>query len=180
MFPEFYLLRENAKSACCANRADSMNAVRARGFSLVAAIFLLVILSALGTFMLSLSTMEQASSTQDLLGSKAYQAAKTGIEWGTYQIMAPENTNPATTPFTTQYVCPSSPTTISTLAGGLNKFSVQVSCQSTSLPEGGNVITVYQITSTATFGTSPASNFVERQISASVNTCRKVVNGASC
>ncbi|MCU6432697.1 hypothetical protein LPB67_02760 [Undibacterium sp. Jales W-56] len=155
-------------------------ALCAQGFSLVAAIFLLVILSALGTFMLSLSTMEQANSTQDLFGSKAYQAAKAGIEWGTYQIMYPENTNPASGSFTTQYACPATPANITTLAGGLNKFTVKVQCQSTSLPEGGNLITVYQITSTATFGTAPAVNSVERQIAATVNTCRKVANGASC
>ena len=65
-----------------------------RGFSLVAAIFLLVILSALGVFMLSISTMQQTTSTQDLLGSQAYQAAKAGIEWGAYQVMTPENNNP--------------------------------------------------------------------------------------
>jgi MSHA biogenesis protein MshP len=56
------------------------------GFSLVAAIFLLVVIAALGTFAVTISTSQQQGSAMDVLGSRAYQAAKAGIEWSIYQI----------------------------------------------------------------------------------------------
>lgn len=148
-----------------------------RGFSLVSAIFLLVILSALGVFMVALSTMQQTASTQDLQGSRAYQAARAGIEWGAYQIMNPENTNPATPPFTAQYAC-AGPITLP--VGAVSGFSVAVECASSNFIEGGNSATVYRLTSTASMGTAGTTSYIERAMTASINTCRATANGASC
>ena len=58
------------------------------GFSLVTAIFLLVILASLGAFIVTVSGLQQTSSALDVQGSRAYQAARSGIEWGTYQVQA--------------------------------------------------------------------------------------------
>lgn len=57
----------------------------ARGFSIVTAIFLLVVLSALGVALVSISTMQHAESALDVQGARAYQAARAGMEWGLYQ-----------------------------------------------------------------------------------------------
>ncbi len=56
------------------------------GFALFSAIFLLVVIAALGIFAVTISTSQQQTSTMDFLGSRAYQAAKAGIEWGMYRI----------------------------------------------------------------------------------------------
>lgn len=141
-------------------KMSSMNP-RERGFSLVAAIFLLVIMSALGAFMLSISTMQQTTSTQDLQGSKAYQAARAGIEWGAYQILTPANL----------YTCPGA-TVLPALGGALVDFSVTVSCNSADFVEGGNTVRVYQLTSNAVFGIFPSPNFISRSMSATINACR--------
>ncbi|MBG6221269.1 MULTISPECIES: agglutinin biogenesis protein MshP [unclassified Janthinobacterium] len=58
---------------------------KARGFSIVTAIFLLVVLSALGVALLSISTMQHAESALDVQGARAYQAARAGMEWGVYR-----------------------------------------------------------------------------------------------
>lgn len=57
----------------------------ARGFSIITAIFLLVVLSALGVALVSISTMQHAESALDVQGARAYQAARAGMEWGVYQ-----------------------------------------------------------------------------------------------
>ena len=57
------------------------------GFLLVTAIFLLVILAALGAFILTISGTQQTSSALDVQGTRAYQAARSGIEWGSYQLL---------------------------------------------------------------------------------------------
>lgn len=151
------------------------------GFSLVAAIFLLVILSALGVFMLSISTMQQTTSTQDLQGSKAYQAAKAGIEWGVYQIMTAENSiSPG--PVLAPYVCVDA-IVLPAFGGALQTFKVSVTCTLSSYVEGGNTVRVYQLTSTGSLGNdTKATNYVERSMSASVNTCRvgPLVSSAPC
>jgi Tfp pilus assembly protein PilX len=57
------------------------------GFLLVTAIFLLVVLAALGAFILTISGTQQTSSALDVQGSRAYQAARAGIEWASYQLL---------------------------------------------------------------------------------------------
>ncbi len=53
-----------------------------RGFAIVSAIFILVVLSALASFVVSISTNQSISFVQDLQGTRAYHAARTGIEYG--------------------------------------------------------------------------------------------------
>jgi MSHA biogenesis protein MshP len=60
---------------------------RQAGVGLVTAIFLLVVLAGLGVAMVSLFNAQQASSSLDLQGARAYQAARAGLEWGLFQQM---------------------------------------------------------------------------------------------
>lgn len=57
----------------------------ARGFALVSAIFLLVVLTTLGVAMLAFSTTQHLGSALDVEGARAYQAARAGAEWALYQ-----------------------------------------------------------------------------------------------
>lgn len=57
------------------------------GFVLIAAIFLLVVIAALGGFMLTVGALSNTASGLDVEGAKAYQAARAGVEWGAYQVM---------------------------------------------------------------------------------------------
>ena len=58
---------------------------RSRGVGLVTAIFLLVVLASLAVASVRIFTAQQASSSMDLEGARAYQAARAGIEWGLFQ-----------------------------------------------------------------------------------------------
>jgi MSHA biogenesis protein MshP len=55
------------------------------GFSLISAIFLLVVLAGLGVAMVTISTVQQHDTALDVQGVRAYQAARAGIEWGVYR-----------------------------------------------------------------------------------------------
>ncbi|RZI43056.1 agglutinin biogenesis protein MshP [Herbaspirillum sp. HC18] len=57
----------------------------AAGFSLVTAVFLVVVLAGLGAAILNLSNIEHTGSALDVQGARAYQAARAGIEWGLYR-----------------------------------------------------------------------------------------------
>jgi MSHA biogenesis protein MshP len=59
---------------------------RARGFLVIAAVFLLVVLAGLVAYMMTVSTTSQAASAADANSARAYQAARAGAEWAVYLI----------------------------------------------------------------------------------------------
>lgn len=134
-----------------------MKRARATGFALVSAIFLLVVLALLGTMMVSLSSTQQVGQVRDVLGSRAYFAARAGIEWGVFQALRNGS-------------CIGS-STLPALAGSAQGFAVQVGCAASGpFDEGGTTVWVYKITSTATKGTLGALDYVDRQLMAVVST----------
>lgn len=61
--------------------------IRSGGMGIVTAIFLVVVLAGLGAAAMTLSTAQQQSANMDLLGARALQAARSGLEWGVYQAL---------------------------------------------------------------------------------------------
>ncbi len=122
--------------------------MRQTGFAAVAAIFLVVVLAAMGAFMVSISNSQQISSAQDVQGMRAYWAAQAGLEWG---IAA---ANAAST-------CPASPTAIT-----LDGFTVSVTCTSNVFSEGGKTVTLMRLSSVANSGAMGSVTYVERSVSA--------------
>ena len=130
-------------------------AQRMQGFAIVTAIFILVVLAALGAFIVSISTNQQIGTALDIQGVRAYQAAKSGIEWGIYQIeatpaynfsygtpaVAVGNANPNTR------ACPASPASFAPAAPTLASFTVTVTCAATA--DVNNGPTVFRVISTA-------------------------------
>jgi MSHA biogenesis protein MshP len=88
---------------------------RQAGVGVVTAIFLLVVLAGLGAAMVSLYLAQQSSSNVDLLGARAYQAARAGMEWGLFR----QTRNASCAP-STRFAMPAG----SSLAG----FTVVVRC----------------------------------------------------
>jgi MSHA biogenesis protein MshP len=131
-----------------------------RGFSLVSAIFLLVVIAALGTFAVTLSTTQQQSAALDVLGARAYQASRAGIEWGAYQAI-----NGAIACGT--FAAPIS-TTVTLPGTTLQNFTVTVDCGTAAASEANATITMYQLTSTAKQGAVTTPNYVERQMSVTI------------
>ncbi|HEX7812637.1 MAG TPA: agglutinin biogenesis protein MshP [Burkholderiales bacterium] len=138
------------------------SARRQRGISVITAIFLIVVLAALGAFLVTVSGLQQTSSALDIQGSKAYQASRAGIEWGAFQAL--RNGSCAGGTFVP--------------GGTLTDFTVTVTCVATPYSEvTASTGTVYLITSTAcnrpSAGTcpnnaAPGQNYVERQLQATM------------
>ncbi len=144
------------------------------GFALPSAIFLIVVLAALGAIVVTVSGLQHTTSARDVMGSKAYQAARAGIEWGAYQVL--QQASPG--------VCPPSAgippsTTIPMPAGtDLTGLTVNVQCARTTDVEGArtaaNPLEFYLITATACNQppcpniTNPGPAYVERQLQASI------------
>lgn len=143
-----------------------MSAMRRNsGLSLVTAIFLLLILSALGLYITNLSTVQHSTSALDLQGSRAYHAARSGLEFGAYQaIVAGACTA------TTNLALPA--------ANFADFTAVTVRCASTvhTETEGVNPKTLYRISAIACNrpaagacpNPAPGANYVERELQISV------------
>lgn len=145
-----------------------------RGFSLVTAIFLLVVIAALGVFAVTLSTTQQQSAALDVTGSRAYQAARAGVEWGAYQII---RSGVAGGVFTAACQTGGAQSQPGALPGTLAGFTVTVECSATSYDEagrtavGGNPLWVYRLTSSASgvAGAQTGSpDYVERQMTVTI------------
>ena len=139
-----------------------------RGFTLVSALFVLVVLAALGATLAQVSLRQQLGSAAEIDSARAYQAARAGLEWGSFQVLR----NPA--PPAAAPACFAA--TSFTLAG-LAGFTVTVSCTRTpgsgTLADGATTLAFFQLVANACnapsggacpgSGTPPAT-YVERQI----------------
>jgi MSHA biogenesis protein MshP len=130
-----------------------------RGFTIVSAIFILVVLAALGAFIVSVSTSQQIGSALDVQGVRAYQSARAGRHGALYQrcATAAYTCSPAVTG---SFALPAAATTLS-------GFTVTVTC--TAHGDGGGSPTAYQIESTACNravcpAATPGANYVERRL----------------
>jgi MSHA biogenesis protein MshP len=163
---------------------------RLRGFAIVSAIFILVVLAALGAFIVNISTTQQIGSALDVQGVRAYQAARAGIEWGLFRVLQDtgfaanlpaQTTNQLTAASSCTSVDPVNPTIASFGFAGvdtLSGFTVTVACFASH--DGTNLgpwtykltttacsqpVTGWTATTTACPNTAnPGSLYVERRL----------------
>ncbi|MCK4502600.1 MAG: pilus assembly protein MshP [Desulfuromonadales bacterium] len=114
------------------------------GFTLVQAIFILLVLSLLGVAMMRLIGVQSSTSVFALQGARAYQAARSGLEWGAAQAR-------------TGSPCSGTMT--------VENFTVNVTCSNQSFTEGTSApYDVYRINAVATFGSYGSPDYVSRQV----------------
>lgn len=130
------------------------------GFAAVTAIFLIVVLAALGGFMLTFSNTQQLTAVQDRQGSRAYWAARAGLEWGIGTV--------GTLSYSAA-VCPTSPLSSSTELT-VDTFQVVISCNLSTYNENGNDKKIFTFLSVASSPDSAVGQigYVERSLSASI------------
>ncbi|MCK9284934.1 MAG: hypothetical protein M0P39_11685 [Rhodocyclaceae bacterium] len=112
-----------------------------RGFSIPAAIFIIVILAALGAFLATVGGTQQLGHAQDIVGVRALQAARSGVDWGVHQVI-----NTGT--YRTGCDGGSASATLPALAN-MDGLTVVVGCTSSAYSEGASTLHSYQITATA-------------------------------
>lgn len=120
---------------------------RQRGVSLVAAIFVVVVVASLSAFAVSTTRATRASNDLQLLSDRALAAARAGAEWGAFRALS-------------QATC-SAAQPLTLTQGALAGFSVLVDCARTQ-PEG--TYWVVDIVSEARRGNYGSPDFVYRRI----------------
>jgi MSHA biogenesis protein MshP len=123
------------------------------GFSLVPALFLLIVLAVLGAVAVRLSATQAQTVVLAMQSSRAYAAAQAGIEWSAYDAVVNGSCTGGTLALT---------------EAGLSGFSVDTSCSSTTHTEGSNTIHVFVIESFARAGVYGTPDYVSRRIRTTV------------
>ncbi len=113
------------------------------GFTLVQAIFIVVVLALLGAAMVRLIGVQSSTSVMALQQARAYQAARSGLEWGAARAAAGAG-------------C--------TDGMAINGFQVAVTCNPQNFIEGSTTYAVFSISATATFSVYGQPDFVSRTV----------------
>ncbi len=150
---------------------------RAAGFSMVSAVFIVVVLALLATAITVVVSLQQRSSALDVGAARAYQSARAGLEWGVFQVLRVPPPN-AANPQPARPACFAA--TNMAMTGQLAGFTSSVSCSLTDATDGANTFTIYRLTANAcnipTGGACPnaattSANYVERQLVVTVSRC---------
>jgi len=130
-----------------------MNRNRQSGISLVPALFLLIVLAALGVVAVRLTAVQTQTVVLAMQSARAFSAARTGIDWSAYQALVNGSCASATLTLT---------------EGGLNGFSVDTRCSVTSHSEGPQTVSVYTIEAFASSGVYGTPDYVSRRIRSTI------------
>ena len=146
---------------------------RQRGFLVIAAVFLIVVLAGLVAYLSTVSSTSQAASAADLNSARALQAARAGVEWGMYDLLRVGTAFRAS--------CDgggASATSNRNFGSTLSPFTVSVTCTRVTLTEGSDSVKAYRLVSNAcnepVSGACPnaattSSTYVEREVSLSLS-----------
>lgn len=122
------------------------------GFTLIAALFLLVVVASLGGYMVRLATVQHSSSSLSAQHVRALYAAVSGLEWVAYELRSSPGG------------CPSVPTTFN-----VEGFTVSLAaCSQTTVSEAGGSYNLYDVTVDASRGVFGDQDFVSRSLRATV------------
>lgn len=124
-----------------------------RGFGLVAAMFLIIVIAAVIAVMWRLAVTQSATNTFSLQQARAFQAARAGLEYGIARSLA----------------SPSQACSSFNLEG----FQVVVTCGGStvlqaSVPEEGRDLVFHRVEATATFGSPGDPDYAYRRLTAVV------------
>lgn len=122
-----------------------------RGFGLVAAMFLIIVIAAVIAVMWRLSVTQSATNTFSLQQARAFQAARAGLEYGIARSLASQTCS----------------------SFSLEGFQVVVTCGGStvlqaSVPEEGRDLVFHRVEATATYGSPGDPDFAYRRLTAVV------------
>lgn len=129
----------------------------ARGFSLVSAIFLIVVIAVIGAAMVTIGSVQQQTSVLSVLSSRALFAAESGINWAIHSVLSNGD-------------CSAFPANFNLNGGAASGFNLALTCDLGGSPytEVPDTFNVYRLTSIATLGSVGDPDYISRSLGAVV------------
>ena len=121
-----------------------------RGFALIPALFLIVVVGLLAAVAVRVTTAQQETVLLGLQQARALSAARAGIDWAAYNALHGS--------------CAGGSLNLS--AASLAGYTVVVTCAATAYTDGNGSFQAYSIVATATFGSYGTHDFARRVVSA--------------
>lgn len=128
-----------------------MNALR--GFALVSALFLIVVLSALGAYLVNIVAVQHATPAMRVRAARADYAARSGMAWAVHRAIDTGTCADAA---------------FDLGEGALRGFSVSVRCTASAHDLAGAAVPYYVIDVSAQSGSYGSADFVARSLQAKV------------
>lgn len=126
---------------------------RSGGFALVSALFLIVVLSVLGGFLVNIVAVQHATPAMRVQSARADYAARSGMAWAVNRAITAGACSNTSFPLT---------------GAALSGFAVTVTCTSSLHDLSGAATPYYVIDVSAQFGIFGSSDFVARSLQAKV------------
>lgn len=130
---------------------------RQRGVSVITAIFLLLLMAMLAAAMVSIVSTSHMNMAADIGGTRAYQAARSGAEWGMYQL--DPNAQSAALPTCVDGTPP------------IPDHTVTVKCLSYDYTEANRQLRIFRISAKAVPVSAKAPG-IERWVEVTIEKCR--------
>ena len=123
--------------------------IKQRGITLIGAIFVLIIVSLLGQYLVTIAGVQHKTSLLALQTARAYQTANASLEWGSFYVI-------------NNSVCPASPpTSFSGIAG----FTSTLTCANLgNYDEDGTLRNVFLLHALSQYGNYGSTNYVSRTL----------------
>lgn len=119
--------------------------MKQQGFSIITAIFVLVVVGLLGGYMVRMTGVEASTSNLAVQGVRTYLSARAGLEWAMVKI-------------STGSTC----TSVDGKSYTLDGFNVNLTCTSQSFTEGTRNYSVYTVNAQSQYGSFGSANYVAR------------------
>jgi MSHA biogenesis protein MshP len=152
----------SSSTTCPERRRARANA----GFTLVSALFVVVVLALLGAALAGITLRQQLGSAAEVEHARALQGARAGLEWAAFQVLR----NPAP-----PAAAPACFAATSFGAAGIAGFTVTVNCTRTDGNDGSTALAFYRLVANAcnapsggacpSSAAAPGTAYVERQLS---------------
>ena len=138
----------------CSARQLRQCAGKQAGFSLVAVIFLIVVLAALGAFAVQIAMTQYQAASTEMLEARTQAAAEAGIEYGTNVAL--------------QRATCAGTKTLNLTQAAFKGFVVTVTCNATTHQVAGQNYPVYALTAAATNSSYGEPEYVARNVTGNV------------
>lgn len=122
-----------------------------RGFSLISAIFLIVILAVLVTYVVTISSVQHQTSAFSTLSSRALFAAGSGKEWATQSVLSSSS-------------CTAFPAEFTLSGGAADGYRINAECSLETYTENPDTYNVYNLLIVASLGDVDDPDYVSRTV----------------
>lgn len=126
-----------------------------QGFSLMSAIFLVVVVALIAGYAVSIGNAQRSGSSLGLLGARAGFAVQSGVEWAVATVL-------------TTHACPAAGTHFTPAGPGLAGFDVSVDCQAQPVTEGATSYTMFALDVQVSHGNEGGEDYLFRRVTAQV------------